>query len=164
MSKRIRTYIVEFYYDHETVKPTYGVVELDHRKANILQELFQIMDEAKNEQDQLREMVYSSHMVTWVEFSELSDFIETGVDVITGQPMDEALSDNLVVAVDTELNVDMCRGVEVEMLHIKPSSLMFSAYVDGWGDGIETGEIPRSEIRELARTLNFNGETQNERT
>lgn len=152
MTNQARTYIVEFYYDHETVKPDYGVVEIDHRTANMLQERFQLMDEAADEQDSLREMIYSSHMVTWVEMDQLSGLIENGTDVLTGKRMDAALESRKVAAVDGHLDVEMCRDVEVEMLHIKPTTMLFSAYVDGWGDGLETGEIPRSEIREMART------------
>ncbi len=152
MNNQTRTYIVEVLYAHEMDGPDYGVVEIDHRTASILQERFQLMDEAADEQDSLREMVYSSHMVTWVEMDKLSGVIENGTDVLTGDPMDEALEANLVAAVDLYLDVEMCRDVECEMLHIKPTTMLFSAYVDGWGDGLETGEIPRSEIRELART------------
>ncbi len=110
------------------------------------------MDEAADEQDSLREMVYSSHMVTWVEMGQIDELIETETDVLTGKRISAALESRKVAAVDLYLDVEMCRGVECEMLHVKPTTMLFSAYVDGWGDGLETGEIPRSEIRELART------------
>lgn len=145
------TYVLEVLYGHEMVGPDYAVVGINQRAAQIMMGRYVLLDDAADKQNNLREMVYSSHIVDWVEFSEMSDLIETETDVLTGESFDEAMEDNQVAAVNRPLDVDTFRGVECEMTHIKPSRVLFSAYVDGWGGGLETAEIPRSDIAAIAR-------------
>lgn len=148
----VTTYVLEVLYGHEMVGPDYALVDIDHEVANVISEKFGLMDEAADEYDNLREMVYSTFLATWVESGELSDLFEGGTDVLTGDPFEEAMETNQIAAVNRPLTVEPYHSVECEMMHIKENRVLWSAYVDGCGDGLETACIPRREIEEMART------------
>lgn len=140
------TYVLKVLYGHEMFGPDYAVVELDQGVAQTILNRCETISELAYKDDKLREMIYSSHMVEWVEMGELSPLFDHGIDALTGDTFEESMEVNQSVAISRSLNVKTYRGVECEMMHITPNRVLWSAYVDGWGNGC----ILRSEIEAIA--------------